>query len=143
MNWFRRLIQRAFPPEAAMPYHSLKWPAVPSSANPTPQNDVISRSRAEQEIRNSALAKRIVSAWSGALIGGSGITPMFSDPGLRRRWDSWAMMPDATGRLDWVGLLQQIAELMIVSGECFVLLQISEDAPEIRDWAWPHEGHSG
>ena len=131
MNWFRRLIQRAFPPEAAMPYHSLKWPAVPSSANPTPQNDVISRSRAEQEIRNSALAKRIVSAWSGALIGGSGITPMFSDPGLRRRWDSWAMMPDATGRLDWVGLLQQIAELMIVSGECFVLLQISEDAPEI------------
>jgi lambda family phage portal protein len=128
---FRRFIGRAFPPEAGLLYNALKWPAVPSSPNPAPDNNLTARSRAEQEYRNSALARRCVSAWSGALIGGSGITPMFADPELRRRWDSWSAMPDAAGRLDWVGLLQQITETMIVSGECFVLLQVSEDAPEV------------
>jgi lambda family phage portal protein len=131
MNFFRRLIQRAFPPEAGLPYNSLRWPAVPSSPNPAPANDLTSRARAEQEVRNSALAKRIVSAWSGALVGGSGLTPMFRDRQLRRRWDVWSVMPDAAGRLDWVGLLQQVTETVIVSGEVFVKLEISETAPGI------------
>ncbi|MGA7237200.1 MAG: phage portal protein [Bryobacteraceae bacterium] len=131
MNFLRRLIRRAFPPEAGMPYHSLRWPAVPNSPNPTPANDLISRSRAEQEVLSSGDARRIVSAWSGALVGGSGLTPMFRDPELRRLWDTWCGMPDAAGRLDWVGLLQQITETMVTSGEAFVLLQISETAPGI------------
>jgi lambda family phage portal protein len=131
MNFLRRLVQRMFPPEAGQMYNSLRWPAVPASPNPAPQNDVISRARAEQEVRNSALASRIKSAWSGALVGGSGLTPMFRDPELRRLWDGWATMPDAAGRLDWVGLLLQITETMIVSGECFVMMQVSEDAPGV------------
>jgi lambda family phage portal protein len=128
---FRRLIGRAYLPEAGQMYDSLRWPAVPSSPNPTPQNDVISRSRAEAEIRNSALARRVVSAWSSALTGGSGFTPMFSDPELRRRWDSWSTGCDAAGRLDWVGVLLQVCECVITSGEAFVLLQVSEDVPEV------------
>ncbi len=131
MNFFRRLIRRAFPPEAGMPYNSLRWPAVPSWPNPAPTNDPISRGRAEQEVRSSGLAKRMTSAWSGALVGGSGLTPMFRDPELRSLWDTWGGMPDAAGRLDWIGLLLQITETVIVSGECFVVLQISETAPGI------------
>ena len=72
MNFFRKLIARAFPPEAGMPYNSLRWPAVPSWPNPTPANDLISRSRAEQEVRSSGDARRIVSALSGAAVGGDG-----------------------------------------------------------------------
>ena len=68
MNFLRRLITRMFPPEAGQNYNSLRWPAIPASPNPQPVNDPISRARAEQEVRNSALARRIVSAWSGALI---------------------------------------------------------------------------
>jgi lambda family phage portal protein len=135
MNLFapiRRLIQRAAGPlDAGLPYHSLRWPAVPSVPNPTPVNDPTARARAEQEVRNSALARRIVSAWSGALVGGSGLTPMFKSADLRRRWNDWAMLPDAAGRLDWIGLLLQVAETMITSGECFVLLGVSETAPAI------------
>ncbi len=128
---FRRLIARAFPPEAGQNYNSLRWPAIPTWPNPQPQNDPISRARAEQETRNSALARRIVSAWSGALIGGSGLTPMFRDPQLRRLWDQWTTAPDAAGLLDWIGLLNKVVETVITSGECFVVMEVSETAPGI------------
>jgi lambda family phage portal protein len=131
MNFLRRLVYRMFPPESGLPYNSLRWPAVPASPNPTPANDIVSRARAEQEVRNSAPARRIVSAWSGALVGGSGLTPMFRDPELRRLWDSWSASPDAAGRLDWIGLLQQVAETMITSGECFIVMTVSEDSPGV------------
>src|SRR5215831_4467943 len=130
-TFLRRLLTRQTPPAAGVWTPSMRWPIIPSSPNATPANDLASRARAEQEVRNNALAKRIVSAWSAALVGGSGLTPMLTDPDLRRRWDAWAALPDAAGRLDWVALLQQIAETVITSGECFVLLQVSEDAPEI------------
>ena len=35
------------------------------------------------------------------------------------------------GRLDWIGLLLQVTECMIVSGEVFVVLEVSEAAPGI------------
>ncbi len=133
MNFLRRLIRRAFP-EAGMPYNSLRWPAVPNSPNPAPSNDPISRSRAEAEVRNSALAKRIVSAWSGALCGGNSLTPMLKDPQLRRLWDTWERDAGCQRRAPgWVGLpLIQIVETgVIVSGECFVQLVIDENAPGI------------
>jgi lambda family phage portal protein len=120
-----------FPPEAGQPYNSLRWPAMPSSPNPTPTNDPISRGRAEQEVRNSALARRIVSAWSAALIGGSGISPMLKDPELRQLWAAWTTAPDAAGLLDWIGLLTQVTETLISSGEAFVVMGVSETAPGV------------
>jgi len=110
-------------PAAGMSYNATNWPVTPTGPNPIPANDVFSRSRAEREIHDSALAKRIVSVWSGELCGGSGATPMFRDSELRSLWDEWSTK--------WIPDLLQIIETMIISGECFVLLQISETAPAV------------
>ena len=127
LNWLRRLFTRQAPPEAAMPYSNLHWPVGPAAPNQSWVNDAISRSRAESEVRNSALAKKIASAWSGACIAGSGVSPMFRDAGLRRRWDAWTRSCDAGGRLDWIGIQQQVVECLVTSGEVFVQMLISED----------------
>ena len=57
---------------------------------------------------------------------------MFRSPELRRLWDEWAAAPDAAEACSrWEGICQQATETMIVSGEVFTTLEISETVPGV------------
>ena len=113
-----------------MPYNSLRWAPVPAWANPNPQTIRFRAPGRTEEIRNSALASRIVSRgparhrriWIHPDVPRSPTAPPmgYVDDRARR---------SRVARLD--RNLAQIVETVIATRASIVAMQVSETAPGI------------
>lgn len=95
------------------------------------------RSRARYLAANNPFIANAVGNWVGALIG-SGITavPRHTDNEIRRAlsaiFGDWADVADLDGRTDWYGLQAEVARAMVIDGESFIHVAITDDGPRLR-----------
>jgi len=101
------------------------WWATPSGFG-SHDSPLLVRSRSEDAYRNNPWARAIVDKTVAAAVGASGITPQFRAQYIGRLWSTWSDQSDSSRRHDWAGLLSQLLQTVMVSGEAFVLLTIDE-----------------
>jgi lambda family phage portal protein len=107
------------------------WNAQPAAVNAWVDNPLLVRARSEGEYRNNPLARRIVDCLVNAAWGASALNPQFREKQTQTAWQNWTRDPDATGRLDWVGMGALILETVIKSGEVFVRFVLDEGAADV------------
>lgn len=105
------------------------WRAAGTGANAEIGSSMVKlRNRVRQLVRDDGLAKRIVDLWALHLIG-DGITLDFTGPGGAKKaskFDLWAgsTQCDADGHLDFYGLQNLAARIMVEAGSSFIVKRI-------------------
>ena len=95
------------------------------------------RSTASYLAMNNPWISQAEANWAGALVG-SGIvpTPKHADVAIRRAliemWNRFVEEADADGRTDFYGLLVDIARSLIINGEAFIQILMTEEGPRLR-----------
>lgn len=103
-------------------------PARAASPNMYWDNPALSRGRAEAQFRNDPTCRRVVESLCNAIVGGSGISPLFAERDIQEAWRAWSAQCDAEGRLNWEAFLWQALRTVIVSGEAFVVMSLDPTA---------------
>ena len=105
------------------------WKALGTGANAEIGSSMVkTRNRVRQLVRDNGLAKRIVDLWALHLIG-DGITVDFTGVGGAKKatkFDIWAgsTQCDADGQLDYYGLQNLAARIMVEAGSSFIVKRV-------------------
>lgn len=95
------------------------------------------RSRARYLANNNPWLSQAVANWAGALVG-SGIVPTpkaadaASRKGLSDLWNRWTEEADADGRTDFNGMQADLARGLVIDGEAFLQVLMTEEGPRLR-----------
>lgn len=95
------------------------------------------RARSRYLANNNPWISQAVANWAGALVG-PGILPTSKHPDAATRkalatlWTFWTEGADADGRTDFYGMQADIARGLVIDGEVFVQVIMSEDGPRYR-----------
>ena len=95
------------------------------------------RTRARYLAANNPWLSQAVANWAGALVG-SGIVPTPKAPEAANRkalsdlWSLWTEEADADGRTDFAGMQADIVRGLVIDGEAFVQVLMTEDGPRLR-----------
>jgi len=95
------------------------------------------RARSRYLAANNPWLSQAVANWAGALVG-PGIVPTPKHPdaatrkALTEAFNRWAEEADADGRTDLWGLQADIARGLVIDGEAFVQVIMTEDGPRLR-----------
>ena len=95
------------------------------------------RARARYLAANNPWLSQATSNWAGALVGAGIVpTPKHPDAAIRKAlteaFNRWAEDADADGRTDFWGLQADIARGLVIDGECFSQVIMTEDGPRLR-----------
>jgi len=95
------------------------------------------RARARYLAANNPWLSQAVANWVGALIG-AGILPTPKHPNAATRkalatlWGQWTEEADADGRTDAYGLMADIVRSVVITGEAFAQVILTQDGPRLR-----------
>lgn len=95
------------------------------------------RSRARYLAVNNPWLAQAVANWAGALVGpGIVPTPRHPDAATRKAlitaWNLWTEEADTDGRTDFNGMQADIARGLVIDGEAFLQVIMTEDGPRLR-----------